>query len=106
MDGQRFDGLVKTLSDPSSRRRVLKGLGAAVAAGGFAAAGRQAVDAAPRTCTTCVCGTGRPCNPKSTSCTEARGFPAQQECAAACERKGQRLCSLGNSFHCPRGCPA
>jgi hypothetical protein len=55
---------------------------------------------------TCICGTGRPCNPKSTTCTEVRAFPAEQACSEACAQRNQNLCGLGNTFHCPHGCPA
>ena len=29
-----------------------------------------------------------------------------QACAQACARRNQNLCGLGNTFHCPKGCPA
>jgi hypothetical protein len=101
MDSHKFDRIAKTLATGASRRKALTGL----VGGTLGALALGSTRAAPRTCTTCICGTGRPCNPKSTSCTEDRGFPAEQSCKTECERKGQRLCSLGNSFHCPRGCP-
>ena len=107
MDDHRFDEITRSLTSGASRRGILKRVGALAGGALIGVAGVQAqTSAAPRTCTTCICGTGRPCNPKSTSCTVERGFAAQQACTTACERKGQRLCGLGNSFHCPKGCPA
>jgi hypothetical protein len=46
MDSQKFDSLVKTLASPSSRRRVLKGVGAISAGGLLTALGRQTMSAA------------------------------------------------------------
>jgi hypothetical protein len=106
MDGQRFDSVTKSLAAGVDRRRVIKGLGGSVLGVLSLGLARRAVDAAPQTCVTCVCGVGNPCNPRSTTCTEVRGFPAEQTCAEACERRNQNLCSAGNAFHCPRGCPA
>jgi hypothetical protein len=101
-----FDALTRTAAKAATRREMLHGLFAT--AGGallMLFGGRQAY-ADPQTCVVCTCGTGRPCNPKSTTCTELRGFPADQACTEACERRGQNLCSSGNAFHCPRGCAA
>jgi len=100
-----FDRLSKGLAEGMPRSRALKLFAAGLAGSAFAFFTGTA-SAAPRTCVTCICGTGRPCNPKSTTCAEVRGFPAEQTCAEACQRQGQRLCGLGNAFHCPRGCPA
>jgi len=98
-----FDNLSKRLARGMSRRQAMKLFLSGVAGTALAALAGTA-DAAPKTCVTCVCGTGKPCNPKSTTCTEIRGFPADQTCQEACARKGQNLCSAGNAFHCPKGC--
>ena len=109
MSAYEFDELTKGLANGSSRRGILKMLGkvlvAGTAVGALTAIGSGTAGAAPRTCVTCVCGVGRPCNPKSSFCTEVRGFSAEQTCAQACQRQNQRLCGAGNAFHCPHGCP-
>jgi hypothetical protein len=99
----KLEQLSRRMGQATSRRQALKIMGAGLAGSALFA---RSASAAPRTCVTCICGTGRPCNPKSTTCTEVRGFSAEQSCTQACERAGQRLCGLGNSFHCPQGCPA
>jgi hypothetical protein len=100
----RFDNLAKGLAKGMPRRRALRLIAASIGAGAVALLPGVA-SAAPQTCVTCVCGTGNPCNPKSTTCTELRGFPANQTCEQACARANQHLCSAGNAFHCPHGCP-
>jgi hypothetical protein len=106
MSDNHFDALSKLAAKSVNRRDTLRGM-AAVLGGALLAAvgGKSAFAMPPRTCVTCVCGTGKPCNPKSTTCTEVRDFPANTTCTEACQRQGQNLCSVGNSFHCPRGCP-
>jgi hypothetical protein len=104
MDGKRFDSVTKAFATGVDRRRVIKGLGAS-ALGVLSLGLAKHAEAAPQTCVTCVCGVGNPCNPRSTTCTEVRGFPAEQTCEQACARQNQHLCSAGNAFHCPRGCP-
>jgi len=99
-----FDNVSKGMARATTRRSALKLVGLGVAGTTYAALAGKA-SAAPQTCVTCVCGTGNPCNPKSTTCTEVRNFPAQTTCEQACARKSQRLCSAGNAFHCPHGCP-
>ena len=103
---KNLDQLSRRMGTATSRRQALKIFGAGLAGTAGSALFARSAMAAPRTCVTCICGTGRPCNPKSTTCTEVRGFSAEQSCTAACESAGQRLCGLGNSFHCPQGCPA
>ena len=104
MAGNDLDNLAKGLAEGRvSRRRALKIFAGGLAATVFAGLTGTAM-AAPQTCVTCNCGTGKPCNPKSTTCTEIRGFPAEQTCQQACAKKGQNLCSAGNAFHCPHGC--
>jgi hypothetical protein len=98
-----LDSLSRRMGRATSRRQALKVFGAGLA--GSALLARPAF-ADPQTCVTCICGVGKPCNPKSTTCTTTRGFPAQQACSQACAAKNQSLCGLGNTFHCPRGCPA
>ena len=106
MAGKDLDALAKELAEERiSRGKALKRMGAALIGGLLASAPMTAAFAAPQTCVTCVCGTGKPCNPKSTTCTRLRGFPAEQTCQEACAKKGQNLCSAGNAFHCPKGCP-
>lgn len=100
-----FDNVSRGMARATTRRSALKLLGLGAAGTAFASLAGKAA-AAPRTCVTCICGTGRPCNPKSTTCTEVRGFSAEQSCTQACAQKNQNLCGLGNSFHCPQGCPA
>ena len=100
---ESFDRLARSLAEPKSRRQALKLMGAAVGGSTLAMLTGRA-SAAPQTCVTCVCGTGRPCNPKSSVCTEVRGFPAEQTCQQACQKQGQNLCSTGTAFHCPHGC--
>jgi hypothetical protein len=104
MSADRFDELTKALATGTSRRRVLKALAATVAGGAVMAIGSGVARADPQTCVVCQCGTGNPCNVKSTFCTEVRGFPAEETCANACAKKGQNLCSAGQAYHCPRGC--
>ena len=106
MSGEAFDKVTKALVTGDSRRRAFKTIGSAAAAGALGLFGISHAFAAPQTCVTCICGTGKPCNPKSTTCTEVRAFPAETSCQEACQRKGQNLCSVGESFHCPQGCPA
>ena len=100
----RFDNLAKGLAKGMPRRRALRLMAASIGAGVIALLPGTA-GAAPQTCVTCVCGTGRPCNPKSTTCAEVRGFPAEQTCEQACAKQNLHLCSAGNAFHCPHGCP-
>jgi hypothetical protein len=96
-----LDQLSRRMGHATSRRQALKIFGAGLAGSALLA---SPASAAPRTCVTCICGVGRPCNPKSTTCTEVREFPAEQACSEACARQNQQLCGLGNTFHCPRGC--
>jgi hypothetical protein len=105
MADDRFDALTKSAAKSVTRRQTLLSLTTGLGAMLFALFGASTAFAAPQTCVTCTCGTGRPCNPKSTVCTEVRGFPADQTCAQACQRNGQNLCSTGNAFHCAKGCP-
>ena len=100
---RKLEQLSRRMGQATSRRQALKIMGAGLAGSALFA---RSASAAPRTCVTCICGTGRPCNPKSTTCTEVRGFSAEESCTQACASKGQNLCGLGNSFHCPQGCAA
>jgi hypothetical protein len=105
MDSKHFDSLVKSFGSAASRRRVMRG--AAATAIGALGLGVGRAAAAPRTCATCICGVGRPCNPKTTdTCVEVgRGFPsAADQCSARCEQQGFKFCGAGSQFHCPRGC--
>ncbi len=107
MAGKDLDNLAKEMAEGRiSRGTALKRMGLALFGGGLLAAFGGTALAAPQTCVTCICGVGRPCNPKSTTCTEVRGFSAEESCTAACARQNQSLCGMGNAFHCPHGCPA
>lgn len=99
---RKLDDLSRRMGKATSRRQALKIMGAGLVGSALFA---RSASAAPQTCVTCVCGTGKPCNPKSTTCTTVRGFPAEQSCQQACARRGQNLCSTGTAFHCPQGCP-
>src|ERR671932_2766957 len=104
MSADGFDALTKSTAKAVNRRKALLGLAAGMGGALLAlVGGTTASFAAPQTCVTCICGVGRPCNPKSTTCTEVRGFSAEQSCSQACARQNQNLCGLGNSFHCPHG---
>ena len=105
MANDTFDALTRRASTSLTRRQTLFGLATAFGSALFALVGSGTAFAAPQTCVTCVCGVGNPCNPKSTTCTELRGFPADQSCENACQRNGQHVCSAGTAFHCPKGCP-
>jgi hypothetical protein len=101
-----FDALTRNVGKSMSRREALRGLFTTLGGALFVLLGAGRAHADPQTCVVCTCGTGRPCNPKSTTCTEVRGFPAEQTCTQACGRKGQYLCNAGTAYHCPQGCPA
>jgi hypothetical protein len=108
MAGKDLDALAKDLAEERiSRGKALKRMGAALVGGLLASVPMTAAFAAPRTCATCTCGVGRPCNPKQQFCVEVgRGFPtAQDQCSALCEQQGFKFCGAGNQFHCPQGCP-
>ena len=106
MSADGFDALTKSTAKAVTRRKALLGLAAGMGGALLALFGGTTALAAPRTCVTCICGVGRPCNPKSTTCTEVRAFPAEQACSEACARQNQQLCGQGQTFHCPHGCPA
>ena len=102
---RNFDSLAKGLAEERvSRGKALKLVGAAILGGLLASIPGVAL-AAPQTCVTCTCGTGQPCNPKSTTCAELRAFPAETTCSQACAKQNLHLCSAGQAFHCPQGCP-
>jgi len=103
MAANRFDEVTKLLAKKPTRRQVVKGLGLAALGGVLSSFGVASAD--PRTCVTCACGTGKPCNVKSSFCTELRGFPPGQTCQEACAKQNQKLCGQGQAFHCPKGCP-
>ena len=66
MDGHQFDDLTRTLASGTSRRRVLKGIGGAAAAGAFTLLGMKRSDAAPR-CREL----GKPCQSDAQCCDRA-----------------------------------
>jgi hypothetical protein len=104
-----FDNLAKGLAEGRvTRGRALKTFGAAIFGGALTALIPGVAFAAPRTCATCTCGVGRPCNPRQEFCVEVgRGFPtASDQCSARCTQAGFKFCGAGNQFHCPQGCPA
>lgn len=98
MSDHNFDELAKLSAQSVTRRQTLRGLAAMLGGALLASvsAGR-AFAAAPQLC--CICGAGKPCNPKQ--CFTTAGFPGTGVCAAACGKRG--VCS---EFHCPQGCPA
>jgi hypothetical protein len=103
---QSFDNLAKGLAEERvSRGKALKLVGAAILGGLLASIPGVAL-AAPQTCVTCVCGTGRPCNPKSSTCAELREFPVGTTCERACARQNLNFCGGATKFHCPHGCPS
>ena len=107
MTGTDLDSLAKGLVEGRvSRGRALKLFGAGLAATAFAGLKARTASAAPNTCVVCVCGTGKPCNPKGTVCTPlGHQFPtAASACTNECAKKGQKVCSTGSAFHCPKGC--
>ena len=110
MSDYSFDALTKASAKAVTRRQTLRGLAAVLGGALLTAVGARTAVAAPRECATCICGVGRPCNPKSTRCVEVgRGFPDEIEsaCTGACGQGGQRFCGTqGQVFHCPHGCPA
>ena len=99
MDSKQFDTIVKSFGTAASRRRVMRG--AAATALGALGLGVGRAAAAPRTCATCICGVGRPCNPKTETCVEVgRGFPsAEDQCSALCAQQGFKFCGAGSQFH-------
>jgi hypothetical protein len=108
MVGKDLDALAKGLAEERiSRGKALKRVGATLL-GGLLASIPVAAFAAPRTCATCQCGVGRPCNVKQTFCVEVgRGFPsASDQCSALCTQAGFKFCGAGTQFHCPQGCTA
>jgi hypothetical protein len=104
--GDMLDQVSKGMAKATSRRQALKLFGAGLATTAVGSAFASSAIAAPQTCVTCICGVGQPCNPKSTTCTEVKAFPADQACAQACAAKNQSLCGMGTTFHCPQGCPS
>jgi hypothetical protein len=98
MSDNSFDALSKMAAKATTRRQTLRGL-AAVLGGALVATlgGSRALAAAPQLC--CVCGVGRPCNPKN--CVSTHGFPGGTTCQDICGKKG--VC---DQFHCPSGCPS
>ena len=101
-----FDMLAKSTAKAVDRRQALRGLAAGLGGVALALVGVRGAYADPRTCVLCACGTGRPCNVKETLCTEVRAFPAETTCEQVCTRQNLHLCSAGEAFHCPHGCPA
>ena len=97
MANDRFDSLTKIAGRSLSRRQTLFGLAAALGGALFS----SSVWAAPRTCRTCMCGTGNPCNPKVSRCLET-GQSCSQFCAS--QNGNLRVCGQGNVYHCPQGC--
>jgi hypothetical protein len=106
MSDHSFDELARLSAKSVTRRQTLRGLAAVLGAAVLGTLGARTASAAPQECVTCTCGVGRPCNPKSTVCTELRGFPVAQSCTNACAAHGQSFCGQATEFHCPRGCTA
>jgi hypothetical protein len=109
MSGESFfDMLAKSTAKAVNRRQALRGLAVGLGGAALALVGvRTAHAAPPQTCVICACGTGRPCNVKEMTCTELREFPGPETaCEEACTRQNLHVCSAGEAFHCPHGCPA
>jgi len=106
MSEATFDALTRIAGKGVTRRDALRGLATVLGGALFTLVGSRKGFAAPQTCVTCICGVGNPCNPKSTTCTEIRSFPAETACSQACAATNQHLCGLGETFHCPHGCPS
>jgi hypothetical protein len=98
--------LTKSTAKAVNRRQALRGLAVGLGGAALGLIGVRAAYADPQTCVLCACGTGRPCNVKATSCAEVRAFPAETTCEQACAKQNLHLCSAGEAFHCPHGCPA
>jgi hypothetical protein len=100
-----LDAVSRRMGEATSRRQAMKIFGAGLF--GSAVLARPAF-AAPQTCVTCSCGTGNPCNVKSTTCTVVRAFESEvTACQGACAKKSQQFCGQAQAFHCPggKGCP-
>jgi hypothetical protein len=104
---KKLDQLSRSMAGATSRRQALKIMGAGIAGSALFA---KAASAAPQTCITCSCGTGRPCNVKETICEVRRTFESEvQQCTEACSRANLNFCGSFQAFHCPHGtadCPA
>lgn len=98
-----LDRMSRGMAQATTRRQALKAMGAGLAGSALFA---STAGAAPRTCVTCSCGTGNPCNVKSTQCTVVRAFEDDiTACQQACAKKNQDFCGPFQAFHCPHGCP-
>jgi hypothetical protein len=108
MADDRFDTLTKSVGKAVTRRDTLRAFLTILGGAALTLVGAKRASADPRTCVTCVCGVGRPCNAKGSTCAEVgQQFPTVEDaCSDACERSGFKFCGAGSQFHCPRGCPA
>ena len=98
-----LDRLSRGMASATTRRQALKIMGAGLAGSALFAG---SASAAPQTCVNCVCGVGKPCNPKSTQCTSTKNFPSPElACQNACRQAGFFFCGGFTQFHCPQGCP-
>jgi hypothetical protein len=97
MSDNSFDALSKMAAKSVTRRQSLRGLAAVLGGALLTAVGARTAVAAPQLC--CICGVGRPCNPKR--CVTTTGFPGTGACQAVCGNQG--VCQ---EAHCPQGCPA
>ena len=107
MSDNSFDTLSKMAAEKVTRRQTLRGLAAVLGGVLLTAVGARTALADPRTCATCTCGVGRPCNARQQCCVEVgRGFPsAEDQCSNRCAQSGFKFCGAGTQFHCPQGCP-
>jgi len=102
----RLEVVSREMTKARSRREAFKIFGAGLLGASAVGAMAGTASAAPRTCLTCACGVGRPCNVKSQVCTEQRAFPnPAAACTAVCEQGGFKFCGGVVQTHCPRGCP-
>jgi hypothetical protein len=97
---RKLEELSRRIGQATSRRQALKIFGAGLVGSGVLA---RSAYADPRTCATCQCRVGQPCNVKTTFCVEVgRGFPsAQDQCWARSTQAGFKFCGAGTQLHCP-----
>jgi hypothetical protein len=108
MSDNSFDALSKMAAKSVTRRQTLRGLAAVLGGALLTGVGaKSAFGAPPRTCTTCTCGVGKPCNARQQCCAEVgQQFPTNEDaCSATCTQQGFKFCGAGTQFHCPQGCP-
>lgn len=106
MTGDRFEELTRKMGSATSRRSVLRGMGAAVV-GGVAATvlkpfrADAACPAGTSVCGSACCPAGAACTNRAKSCCCAKG---ETPCNNACCKAGVACADLANSVcGCPKG---